>query len=166
MNYLKLIPIALLSLGPIALADASQARVIDTIGTGRRPTPVFVNAGTLIPAETEFACVRDIVKYETRYNNQVFTGTMWIKQSEGIGCSDTTTAKRITAYFEERSADRRQWCSGEMRLVLQTVRDQGLRTAKDSVIQWTKIKAVPGFACDGAGQTPSLKLRYSPAFER
>jgi hypothetical protein len=164
MKYLNLLPVVLMSCSAIAITGSAQARVIDEIGRGR---PVFKNAGTIVPANAESACVRDVVKYETRYQNQVFKGTLWIKQSDGIGCNNESRPKRITGYFEERSADGQQWCSGDLSLVLKALpRGGGRFDSQGSLIKWNKIKPVSGFSCAGAGQTPALQLRYIPFFER
>jgi hypothetical protein len=158
----KLLPVALLSVSVIGFANASQARVIDEIGSGR---PVFKNGGTIIPANAQSACVGDIVKYETRYQNLAYKGTMWLKTSDGRGCNNDLLPKRLTAYFEERNAN--NWCRGDVSLTLRAVPLGGGRwDSTGSVIKWTKIEAVPGFACPGAGQKPELTLRYVPLFQR
>jgi hypothetical protein len=68
MKWLNILPIALVSFSSIGIAGIAQARVIDEIGNGR---PVFKNAGAIMPANAESACVRDVIKYETRYGDRI-----------------------------------------------------------------------------------------------
>ncbi len=107
---------------------------------------------TVFPYSAEGSCAGKVVYYNTRYRGVNYQGTLWVKSPSGSGC-EGGRYRMLNGYFEERSADGTQGCSGTLTLLL------GYRT--NSYAQWNSIRAISGYSCLGAGTSPKLPLSYA-----
>lgn len=131
--------IALSSNLPVA-----QAKTIVLSPTSR----VFRKGNTIVPQAVIQACQGDIVEYKTQYSETKLIGHFWVKKHAYRICP--SNGGKMVGYFEERSPDGRQFCSGQMTMEFNA---RGYQR-----IQWTEIKAVPNYFCPGAGKRFELFL--------
>ena len=86
----------------------SQAKTIVLSPTSR----VFQKGNTIVPQAVIQACQGDIVEYKTQYWETKLIGHFWIKKHTYNICP--SNGGKMVGYFEERSPDGRQFCSGQM----------------------------------------------------
>jgi hypothetical protein len=132
------IGLSLVSFGSIA-----AAKTIDF----QPQTTVFKNGATVVPSGVLQACVGDVVHYKTRSVKDL-RGAFWVKTHTDKNC--TGNGGKMTGYFEERSADGQQFCTGQMTMEFN---GRGFHH-----IVWNSIKPAPKSQCAGAGQTFELFL--------
>ncbi|PSB20682.1 hypothetical protein C7B65_07230 [Phormidesmis priestleyi ULC007] len=110
-----------------------------------------MSGDTIFPSAAEAACAGKIVRYTTRYSGVNYQGTLWVKSPSGSGC-EGGRSRQLNGYFEERSLDGAQGCSGNLTLQL--------GTHGNSSAQWNSIRAIPRYSCTGVGSSPNLPLVY------
>jgi hypothetical protein len=124
--------------------SVAQAKTIVLSPTSR----VFQKGNTIVPEAVIQACQGDIVDYKTQYLETKLIGHFWIKKHAYSICP--SNGGKMVGYFEERSPDGRQFCSGQMTMEFN---GRGYHH-----IEWNEIKAVPNYSCPGAGKTFALFL--------
>ena len=109
----------------------AQAKTIVLSPTSR----VFRKGNTIVPQAVIQACQGDIVEYKTQYSETKLIGHFWVKKHDYRICP--SNGGKMVGYFEERSPDGRQFCSGQMTMEFNA---RGYQR-----IQWTEIKPVPNY---------------------